>query len=267
MLKSITNLLDRVEALKSDTKLQEHFSYEGTPPPGFSVQRVYNFDGTFKEELLSSAGDSLDCVNCGKEMLDKPRLFCSNYCKDYAWIIRYLRHILTSGAPSEEQMEAIEMKLLHVYGSKGYEKKERRVPPATRQFVFVRDGYTCQICGTKATEIDHISGSSSDVSNLRALCSKCNKNEVYRRCTTVTLDTDPVKFGQISQISEDLALRIASEIPLLICDDINWDKEWRGIFNSRKESFENIVENIIDPPDGYDIETIEYEADLANRDD
>jgi len=52
--------------------------------------------------------------------------------------------------------------------------------PEVRLYIFKRDNYTCQICGTKENPtIDHIiaiyyGGSPDDDDNLRLLCRSCN---------------------------------------------------------------------------------------------
>jgi 5-methylcytosine-specific restriction endonuclease McrA len=53
---------------------------------------------------------------------------------------------------------------------------------AVRQFVLIRDGYTCQLklpgCTLQANTVDHntevVSGGSDDPSNLRATCPACH---------------------------------------------------------------------------------------------
>ena len=65
-------------------------------------------------------------------------------------------------------------------------KNTQAIPLSIRHKVFVRDNYTCQDCGAKASdsvqlEIDHKTprskGGSNDISNLRVLCSDCNKGK------------------------------------------------------------------------------------------
>lgn len=62
-------------------------------------------------------------------------------------------------------------------------KNTQKLSPAVRHEILVRDNYTCQACGAKASEgakleVDHIvpraKGGSNDPSNLRTLCSVCN---------------------------------------------------------------------------------------------
>jgi 5-methylcytosine-specific restriction endonuclease McrA len=62
------------------------------------------------------------------------------------------------------------------YSHLGLKYKERS---AYRQSVLDRDEHICQVCGAPATEVDHIVPWSishdSSLSNLRAICIKCNR--------------------------------------------------------------------------------------------
>ena len=56
-----------------------------------------------------------------------------------------------------------------------------------RNLVLVRDGYTCQACGTISVtdmEVDHITpvsrGGTDDMTNLRALCRRCHATKTAR---------------------------------------------------------------------------------------
>ena len=49
-----------------------------------------------------------------------------------------------------------------------------------RRRVLARDRHTCQLCGSPATEVDHITpvaagGAWYELSNLRAVCAPCNQ--------------------------------------------------------------------------------------------
>lgn len=50
-----------------------------------------------------------------------------------------------------------------------------------RQGILRRDGYTCQVCGAEATEVDHIipvrHGGPDTTDNLRALCRTHNRRK------------------------------------------------------------------------------------------
>lgn len=49
-----------------------------------------------------------------------------------------------------------------------------------RQRILRRDQHRCQLCGAPADDVDHIvkwiDGGSDDPSNLRAICSRCNRS-------------------------------------------------------------------------------------------
>lgn len=55
---------------------------------------------------------------------------------------------------------------------------------ALRQAILVRDGETCQTCGARATQVDHVlprhQGGTNDPSNLRALCARCHRSKSGR---------------------------------------------------------------------------------------
>lgn len=60
-----------------------------------------------------------------------------------------------------------------------------KIPDEVRKYVFTRNNYQCQSCGTTYQEsqlnIDHIiplaKGGSNDISNLQCLCSTCNQSK------------------------------------------------------------------------------------------
>ena len=61
-----------------------------------------------------------------------------------------------------------------------------QVAPGTREAVFRRDGYRCQMCGASRDngaelELDHITpvakGGTNDIDNLQTLCKECNRNK------------------------------------------------------------------------------------------
>jgi 5-methylcytosine-specific restriction endonuclease McrA len=50
--------------------------------------------------------------------------------------------------------------------------------PVLRASILARDGWTCQLCGGRATDVDHIvprsAGGTDDPANLRSLCGPCH---------------------------------------------------------------------------------------------
>ncbi|AMA07888.1 HNH endonuclease [Picosynechococcus sp. PCC 73109] len=59
------------------------------------------------------------------------------------------------------------------------------IPDSVRKYVYQRDNYQCQCCGSRLHEtqlsIDHIiplaKGGSNDISNLQTLCLNCNQKK------------------------------------------------------------------------------------------
>ena len=69
------------------------------------------------------------------------------------------------------------------------------IPTEVKRQVYQRDSYTCMLCGVigvgtthkdkiKGFEIDHITpnaaGGTSELANLRVLCSKCNRTKWFK---------------------------------------------------------------------------------------
>jgi hypothetical protein len=117
--------------------------------------------------------DSIACVNCGK-MVGRPSLVCGDFCQQMANTIRYARRVTEDGRIERIAVQEGIGKKLFLLSGGGYPQSQRRLSMPVRQAVFERDNWKCTLCGKKATQIDHIAGSSSDMSNLRAACADCN---------------------------------------------------------------------------------------------
>lgn len=102
--------------------------------------------------------------------------------------------IIEKGIEFLESIEAITRKYNHSpYGwflekakdYKWFTKKTRYIPnwDEIRQFVFKRDGFTCQYCGDTDSDLecDHIipfvSGGSDELDNLTTSCVSCNRSK------------------------------------------------------------------------------------------
>ena len=64
-------------------------------------------------------------------------------------------------------------------GEPGRRKNRPKLTRAVKRKVLMRDGYTCQTCGTQEDlTIDHriplVKGGSNAISNLQVLCRQCN---------------------------------------------------------------------------------------------
>lgn len=171
------------------------------------------------------------CLNC-----DEPRvtsaapLYCSEVCRQAAKAVRYARACVRDGRiASPDIQEAIQMRVAHVLAG-GYAEKDRRISPEARHTVMENAGGHCQRCGrmfnpddSEATAtIQHLNGSSSELSNLRAWCRRCNMADAQSRFSPV-LDDAPE-----SRAFEELRARWESPIPLRACDDDErWNGDWR----------------------------------------
>ena len=182
-------------------------------------------------------GNELSCVNCSGPVDPTEQsnlLFCSDFCRDEAKFVRYVRKALWDRrAKSLDIQEAIGTKLLMLYQG-GY-PSERKMPLKLREEIMVRDGYTCRICGAPATDIDHIYGSSNDPGNLQALCKDCNGRKMEKNAKTVSPDTDFERWNAIKSQENRLARRTSSPVPLQLSDSEEWGKAWRKLTNDRKQ--------------------------------
>lgn len=89
-----------------------------------------------------------------------------------------------------------------------------KITPAKRQRILDRDGHQCQFCqATEDLEIDHITpvavGGSSDDTNLRVLCQRCNgkRNADLRWAingdVSLSQDSLPTKMGGLSHLNSN----------------------------------------------------------------
>ena len=119
------------------------------------------------------------------------------------WVVDYTGHICPIYFVSQPFTE-----------TKNTRKNGREISFVTKSRVARRDNYICQICGKplKETEIefDHIipisKGGSSEESNIRVTCIKCNRekgNKIYdvvadlNEFFNITLKDDPQKRKEI----------------------------------------------------------------------
>ena len=179
------------------------------------------------------------CVNCDKELSFvqdmNGDLFCSKLCQYTAETIRYARRSVKNGKYYADPTvrDAIDIRIgAFISNKQRYPYEERKLTPEQREAIFARDNYTCQIngpgCTIEATGIDHINGSSSDPSNLRAACNTCNMGRLKR----VTASPEQAK------IIRAMWERINSPEPMRECDDdVVWENIWRDRKSERKRMF------------------------------
>jgi hypothetical protein len=185
------------------------------------------------------------CQNCGSVLDDTTRragkMFCSEKCQQTASVVRYGRSSKRDGRyyTNPDVREAIRIQINQII-SGGYPEQARRLLPQQREFIFQRDGRVCTCteshlngpyhegrCEAEATTIDHISGSSSDQSNLRAMCKPCNMARFYDHAKPA----GPEQQAEANAIRE----RINAEQPTRLCDDDqNWATVWRDMSRRQK---------------------------------
>jgi hypothetical protein len=174
---------------------------------------------------------TVPCVECGAavELTDYRRLYCSERCRQVLKLIHYGRRVFRDGRLATDPLvdEAIGMRIAQIMAS-GYRQAARRVPRAVRQAIFERDGWRCQLCGRPAAEIDHITGDSSDPSNLRALCAACNRAEAKKRTVHASAKQQVAIDGFIA--------RMAADPPLFERDNERaWGSLYRAIQSQRRQ--------------------------------
>jgi 5-methylcytosine-specific restriction endonuclease McrA len=118
------------------------------------------------------------CPNCENEF-EGERLFCQGRCEDEAALVRYARACIDDGRNDDPDVrDAIGKKIALLMS--GYSDRDRRVPKRLRLRVIARERGACRKCGAPGTELDHISGNSSDPSNLQWLCSACHAEKTQK---------------------------------------------------------------------------------------
>lgn len=183
------------------------------------------------------------CQQCDAELsLEESRkgsMFCGDRCAQVAATIRSARvstrngkyhEIDSQGNPSMTRM-ATDLRIAFVSFGNGYPTKARKLTEQQRIAIFERDDYTCQyidpetgvMCGRIATDIDHISGSSPDPSNLRALCKGCNVGRAIKRLPTLTPEQEAIKASIWASIN--------ARYPQRPCHD---EQRWKHIWGDVK---------------------------------
>ena len=190
-----------------------------------------NGDGPWNDDLDLDYEVGI-CQNCDKKLpwdrTLRGTLFCSEKCRQTAEIVRYGRATLRDGRYKRDPLvrETIDIRIAIILGG-GYPKKARMLSREQREAIFTRDGGRCRLCGAPATDIDHISGSSSDPENLQALCKPCNMAKARANFRPATLE----------EAAEGKAIwaRITAKLPVRLCDDEKkWAKLWRTISQEQR---------------------------------
>src|SRR5260370_6945319 len=152
-------------------------------------------------------------------------LFCAEICKERPDTVRYGRRVYRDGRIKDPPVvEALRTKMAFAATDGGYPRMLRHLDAETRNAVVERDGGRCALCGQPGSEIDHIAGNSSELSNLQLLCHDCHTAKTQENFRPIEPGTPADK------IWSELMTRINSPKPLRECDDeVIWPSRWRPL--------------------------------------
>lgn len=171
------------------------------------------------------------CANCDKPVADA-QLFCVPLCRDEAKYVRYYRaRIADDSFIYADIQEALKIKLAHILAG-GYNARLRQLSLDLRRAVFERDNFRCRKCGGPGTEVDHVHGPSSELSNLQLLCSDCHRQKTMRSFQRISRKTHPDEWAK----AVALDARVQAAKPSRFCDDEDWCRLWRTIATARRRA-------------------------------
>lgn len=187
-------------------------------------------DETFRSEIAQLGKEPI-CVGCGDEIIPPSATpYCTDRCQQTAALVRYARKAAWNGRGEQDEDFLLGVGLLLVALFKGgYPTRERRLTRKQRQAVFVRNDGLCVLCGAPAQQVDHIRGSSSDPTNLRAVCAPCNRALALSAKRRPTAKQMADFLEEAERICTDLADRIAAPIASRCCDD---HERWQSVTDS-----------------------------------
>lgn len=169
--------------------------------------------------------DPSTCPNCGRPTPAERTPYCSAHCREMAALVRRLRAGLTSGALSDPERQAGMGQALWALQGGGYPRRQMMITEKIKAQVIAKGGGVCSLCGSIATEVDHVTTACNRPINLRAVCASCNRAKGFGM---------PVTDPTILALYQEIASRIAAGQPLRCCDDdATWD--WRAYLKLRNQ--------------------------------
>lgn len=172
------------------------------------------------------------CANCGSSCPGRSP-FCGQYCKALAEYVRTCRRWLRDAARQDDPqyLYALDVRLAFLHNEylghgRVYDEAARYLTPAQKAAIRERDGGLCVQCGRPGAEVDHISSSSDDPTNLQLLCLDCHHAKTRQAMVPIT---DPGEQARIRQLHTELSRRIDCSRPTKVCDnEQTWAKAWRS---------------------------------------
>jgi len=176
--------------------------------------------------------DPIPCANCARPVVPaRQRTYCSDLCSQVADWVRYFQRVRSDGRFQRfDIQEALGMKLAHIAAG-GYDDRGRALSAENRRVIFERDGGLCQQCGKLGTEIDHISGSNANPSNLQLLCHNCH----MKKSQSVMVPAASDVVATVHEPIHERALETPNRQP---CDELTWSH--RGWISGTKEASDGL---------------------------
>lgn len=169
---------------------------------------------------MATLRQNMACATCGADVSPSSIIYCGEFCQQSAAMVRYVRKASRNGRGEEDRIFVLGVGSLLIGLFKGgYPARARSLGRKQREAVFARDGRLCRLCGKPAEQIDHVRGSSSDPSNLRAVCAHCN------RLLALSMDRKPTRqeMNDFLELAKEICValveRIAVAVPSRCCDD------------------------------------------------
>lgn len=142
--------------------------------------------------------------------------------------MRYWRAVIRDGRIGDPDVfEALRTRKAFLLVG-GYPAAERALTKETKAAVRARDGGLCVQCHKPGDEIDHIAGSSSDLSNLQLLCRDCHHKKTAASMVPATAED----MARLRSIEESRVLPDKS--PNLSDDESEWRQVSRGLKVERR---------------------------------
>lgn len=161
------------------------------------------------------------CANCDgtwQAHRNGPLPYCSRLCRSQASLVRRGRRLIEQfGGPYLAPLDVRQAfgRQVSFALSGGYDSSARALTRQTRRAVWARDEDRCVLCDAPGAEVDHIDGSSGDMSNLRLLCLPC-----HRQVTDVHLR--PITDPAMEAVRQALIARMEAVEPIRECDRLDW---------------------------------------------
>ena len=121
------------------------------------------------------------CVSC-LEPLDPTKIrkrqagFCSEHCRKQAENIRYIRQVIRDGRSADRMTAWVVYNDMINFLALDLAYTRPRLSDKIRRIVLAKNDGLCVNCNNRpATEVDHINGGSTELSNLRGLCRMCHE--------------------------------------------------------------------------------------------